>query len=132
MVLTYSQHIATKHLSKDTISDSVDKAMDRAMPSNGAVMPGISIRNGPMEEVDSPMPDANGVDKNGAGPVKRKGRESLTRPSYAESESSEDDKPLVGSFEVIHLTPTSMTDNFPEQTSENIYDKSQYSCRVRL
>jgi hypothetical protein len=41
------------------------------------------------------MPDAKGVEKNG-GPTKRKVRESLTRPSYADTETSEeDDKPLV-------------------------------------
>ena len=66
--------------------------MDRALPSNGKVLPGISIRNGPIQEVDTSMPDANGVET----PVKRKVRKSLTRPSYADAETSEeDDKPLV-------------------------------------
>lgn len=41
------------------------------------------------------MLEANGTETNGAGPAKRKVRESLTRPNYADSESSEDDKPLV-------------------------------------
>jgi hypothetical protein len=40
------------------------------------------------------MLDANGVEMNG-GPIKRKVRESLTRHSYADAESSEGDKPLV-------------------------------------
>ena len=69
--------------------------MNRALPSNGEVLPGISIRNGPVQDVDTPMPDAKGVETNG-GPAKRKVRESLTRPSYADAETSEeDDKPLV-------------------------------------
>lgn len=58
-------------------------------------MPGISIRNGPVQEIDTPMHDANGGETN-RGPVKRKVRDSLTRPSYADAVSSEeDDKPLV-------------------------------------
>jgi hypothetical protein len=94
-MLTKSQTLANHSLSKDIISQTVDNAMDRAVPSNGDVLPGVSIRNGPVQEFDTPMPDANGVEMNG-GPVKRKVRESLTRPSYADSESSEEDnKPLV-------------------------------------
>lgn len=68
--------------------------MDRLVPSSGEIRPGVSIRNGPVQEIDTPMPDVNGVETNG-GPIKRKVRESLTRPSYADAESSEDDKPLV-------------------------------------
>jgi DNA topoisomerase-1 len=69
--------------------------MDRAVPSTGDVLPGVSIRNGPVQEIDTHMADANGVEANG-GPVKRKVRESLTRPSYVDAETSgEDDKPLV-------------------------------------
>lgn len=57
------------------------------------VMPGISIRNGPMQE-DTAMPDANTPPTNGL--AKRKARESAARPSYAEDQSSEDDDlPLV-------------------------------------
>lgn len=41
------------------------------------------------------MPDVNGAARNGASSVKRKGRESMARPNYAESEGSDDDKPLV-------------------------------------
>lgn len=94
-VLTLGKFLVQHALSKDTVSESVDRAMDRALPSNGDVLPGISIRNGPVQEVDIPMPDANGVEV-GGGPVKRKARESLNRPSYAEPETSEDDnKPLV-------------------------------------
>jgi len=59
-------------------------------------MPGISIRNGPLDETDMPIADMNGDQVNGNGPQKRKVRESMTRPSYADEESSgDDDKPLV-------------------------------------
>ena len=70
--------------------------MDKSNPSNGTVMPGISIRHGPVQEVDTEMLDVNGVQANGAGPAKRKIRESMAKPSYAEAESTDDDDmPLV-------------------------------------
>ena len=70
--------------------------MDQALPSNGTVMPGVSIRNGPLQEVDTAMADVP-ARQNCVAVVKRKGRDSVIRPSYAESEaeSSGDEKPLV-------------------------------------
>ena len=68
--------------------------MDKKLPSNGTVQPGISLANGPVSE-DTNMKDVNGSMTNGAAPVKRKARESLARPKYADSESSDDDQPLV-------------------------------------
>ena len=79
-------------VSSSTIPASLDKQMDKQIPSNGHVMPGVSIRNGPVTE-DTAMPDVNG-----AASAKRKARESMARPKYAESESSDDDKPLVCSY----------------------------------
>lgn len=77
-------------MSANKISESVDKAMDKATPRNGGFNPGISIRNGPVTE-DVEMTDANGVN----GTTKRKQRPSASRPDYAESESSDnDDAPL--------------------------------------
>jgi DNA topoisomerase-1 len=75
--------------SEDHISKDVDSAMDRESPSGDHVMPGVSIRNGPME-VDEPSTNGNA---NG----KRKSRASLTNgKSYKDASSSEeDDKPLV-------------------------------------
>lgn len=67
--------------------------MDRQIPTNGAILPGISVVNGIVKEEDTIMADANGTLTNGA--AKRKVRESLTRPSYADAESSDDDVPLV-------------------------------------
>lgn len=78
------------------IPKSLDKVMDKANPSNSHVEPGISIRNGPVAEMDV-VPDAAGPELNGNGPSKRKSRGSIGhKVSYAEAESSEDDdKPLV-------------------------------------
>lgn len=71
--------------SKDVISKSVDKAMDKAQPaSNGAV--GISIRNGPVEEMDIDQPQVNGT--------KRKARASTSK-SYKEDSDGSEDAPLV-------------------------------------
>lgn len=82
-------------MSTKTIPKSVDDAMDKAIPSKDHVQPGISIRNGPMEDHDHHMPDVNGVEINGS-TSKRKSRGSLAKPSYAEAESSdEDNQPLV-------------------------------------
>ena len=66
--------------------------MDKEIPSNGHLDPGISIRMGPVEDmdVDNERPVANGA-ANG----KRKSRGSLQK-SYKEATSSdEDDEPLV-------------------------------------
>ena len=105
-MLISSFAIVPHTLSKDIIHETVDKAMDRAVPPSGDVLPGISIRNGPVQEVDTPMPDANGVGANG-GPAKRKGRENLAKPSYADAETSkEDDKPLVWTADINFLVST--------------------------
>ena len=80
-------------VSKSIIPKSDDAAMDKVVPSNSVVQPGISIRNGPVEQMDTPMTDGNEVQTNGH--TKRKARESLNRASYAEGESSDTDEPLV-------------------------------------
>lgn len=82
-------------ISAKTIPKTVDDAMDKAIPSTAHVQPGISIRNGPMEDHDHHMPDLNGVEWNGS-TSKRKSRGSLVKPSYAEAGSSDgDEEPLV-------------------------------------
>jgi hypothetical protein len=79
-------------ISDERISKDEDKAMDKQLPSNGHVEPGISIRMGPVDvmEVDAPATNENA---NG----KRKARSSITNgKSYKDASSSgEDDKPLV-------------------------------------
>lgn len=57
--------------------------------SNGTV-PGVSIRMGPVEEMDVDEPATNGA-ANG----KRKSRSSINGKSYKDASSSEDDIPLV-------------------------------------
>ncbi|KAK7725962.1 DNA topoisomerase 1 [Botryosphaeria dothidea] len=80
-------------VSSATIPKSVDNAMDKQVPAtNGrnGVEPGLSIRMGPVTEMDVDEPATNGV-ANG----KRKSRASINGKSYREASSSDDDdKPL--------------------------------------
>jgi DNA topoisomerase-1 len=78
--------------SKERISKNEDRAMDKEVPSNGHVEPGISIRMGPVDDMDVDAPATNG-NANG----KRKARTSMTKgKTYKDASSSEDDdKPLV-------------------------------------
>ncbi len=71
--------------------------MDKANPSRQPVQPGISIRNGPLEEMDLDEPRTNGVTSNGNLNGKRKARQSLDHvKKYKEASSDEDDdEPLV-------------------------------------
>ena len=83
--------------SNEKISKSLDTAMDKASSPEGDLIHGISIRNGPMEEMEIDGP-AKSTKTNGASTGKRKSRQSLTNgKSYKESSSDaeEDDKPLV-------------------------------------
>jgi DNA topoisomerase-1 len=86
--------------SAERIPADVDKKMDAGAPSNGHVEPGISIRMGPVDDMDVDAPATNG-NANG----KRKARVSMTNgKSYKDASSSEeDDKPLVGAFTYDHL-----------------------------
>ncbi|KAF2806047.1 DNA topoisomerase 1 [Mytilinidion resinicola] len=74
------------------ISKNIDRAMDKEDPSNGHVEPGVSIRMGPVEEMDVDTPALPNGHTNG----KRKSRGSTTNgKTYKEaSSSSDDDKPL--------------------------------------
>lgn len=78
--------------SSNIVPKSLDKAMDKANPptTNGAI--GISIRNGPVEEINVDEPQTNGHLSS-----KRKARKSVTNGnSYKDaSEESGDDAPLV-------------------------------------
>ncbi|KAL2041401.1 hypothetical protein N7G274_005783 [Stereocaulon virgatum] len=82
----------TAHKSSDIIPKSVDRAMDKANPpvANGA--PGISIRNGPMDQMEIDRPEINGKASS-----KRKSRGSMGKGrSYKEAsdEEDEDEGPL--------------------------------------
>ena len=83
---TNSAFSAHKPISSATISSKTDAALDEQFPSNGKLMPAVPK----MEDDDDVVmndiaPSANGV--------KRKGNN--RRPSFAESESTDDDQPLV-------------------------------------
>ena len=87
-----ANHASSTAISNERISKNEDKAMDKQVPSNGHVEPGISIRMGPVDEMDVDAPASNGA-ANG----KRKARSSIPNgKSYKDASSSEeDDKPLV-------------------------------------
>ena len=81
--------------SSDKIPKSLDNAMDKANSSKTGEQMGISLRNGPLEEMEIDEPIGATSKKNGA---KRKARESMTNgKNYKEasSENEEDNEPLV-------------------------------------
>lgn len=89
-------HLVVK--SDDRVSKQIDRAMDTETPSNGHVEPGLSIRMGPVEDMDVDAPPTNG-NANG----KRKARSSLTNTYKEASSSEDDDKPLVRSTMGPHV-----------------------------
>ncbi|KAL1639952.1 DNA topoisomerase 1 [Diplodia intermedia] len=93
-------------MSADTIPKNVDSTMDRQVPSsNGQLEVGISIRNGPVREMDIDEP-------NGVANGKRKQRASINGKSYKESSSSdEDDKPLSKRRKTSSPKATSASDS---------------------
>ena len=77
--------------SSDRVDKSVDTAMNKETPSNGHVEPGVSLRNGPVQ--DTEMQDAPTAAQTNGVHSKRK---AFTGKSYKpESDSEEDDVPLV-------------------------------------
>ena len=76
-------------VSAPRIPPSVDKALDRAVPTNGSQLAGLSERNGPVVdvemEVDSPLTNGH----------KRKSRTSISKPSYKDESDSDGARPLV-------------------------------------
>ena len=83
------------HKSQGIIPASVDKAMDKENPPAVHGAPGISIRNGPVDEMDIDEPVING-NANGTG--KRKARSGMGNGKSYKEASEEDDeaaKPLV-------------------------------------
>lgn len=85
--------------SADRIPQAVDRAMDAKSPPIDHVEPGVSIRMGPVQDMDIDQPPTNGV-ANG----KRKSRGSLGNgPSYKEDSGSDSEKPLVRSLHVPRM-----------------------------
>ncbi|KAI9851766.1 MAG: DNA topoisomerase 1 [Thelocarpon superellum] len=83
-------------VSKEIISKNTDDAMDKVTPSGNGVGPGLSIRNGPVDEMDIDEPEVNGATTNGNAAGKRKARQSAgtTKTIKESSSDEEDDKPL--------------------------------------
>ena len=69
--------------------------MDKANPVGKNTAPGISIRNGPVEEMDLNGPSMNGFGPNGT--KKRKARDSIgkTKNFHQDNDEDGDEKPLV-------------------------------------
>ncbi|EXJ88563.1 DNA topoisomerase I [Capronia coronata CBS 617.96] len=104
----------TKSLSDSRIPASVDAAMDKQIPTNGEIMPGISMANGDVKVEDTPMQDAdNNHLTNGSANAKRKVRDSLSRPDYADAQSSDDDVPLSKKRKTTTAPPGSDSDDAP-------------------
>ena len=84
--------LGSRPKSENIISKSVDKAMDNANQAAKNAPAGISIRNGPVDEMNLDEPTANGTSK-------RKARGSMGNGhSYKEMSEEEDDKPSVCHF----------------------------------
>ncbi|KAK0932437.1 DNA topoisomerase 1 [Friedmanniomyces endolithicus] len=84
--------LKAKAKSKDVISKAEDAAMDKQIPTNGHVNPGISIAMGPVTDMDVDKPISNGH-TNGISNGKRK--VSLANgKSYKDDSDSDDDIPL--------------------------------------
>ncbi|KAL1970520.1 hypothetical protein VTN77DRAFT_4164 [Rasamsonia byssochlamydoides] len=82
-------------LSEEVISKATDKMMDDTTNTNGDLNPGVSIRNGPVGDGDGDVEMEDAADgANVRSASKRKARASAGGKSYAEPESSEEDKPL--------------------------------------
>lgn len=78
------------------VPKSLDKAIDKANPSPKNAAPGISIRNGPMVEMEIDDNILNGTEVNGVASGKRKARNSTgQRKTYTEASDEEDEEPLV-------------------------------------
>lgn len=81
-------------VSAPTISRAEDKALDQSVPKKGSGMAGLSVRNGPVRDVemgdDEPVTNGN----------KRKSRSSISKPVYKDESDSDASQPLVGRLTV--------------------------------
>ena len=102
--------------SKDVISKSVDKALDKAQPTaNGDA--GISVRNGPIGDPRGEKPQLNGHT-----PSKRKARTSNAQ-SYKDATSDSDDAPIV-SILIWNITEIQYIDIALEQKETHLSTKT--------
>lgn len=81
--------------SSEKIAATVDKAMDEESEGEGNAT-GISLKNGPLEQMDIDEAKVNGVGKNGVTAGKRKARQSLSGGKKdAGSTVDDNEKPSV-------------------------------------
>jgi len=78
---------ANGHVSAPTVSRAEDQALDREIPNDAGERAGLSIRNGPVEDMDVDEPATNGH--------KRKSRTSISKPAYKDVSDSDGDEPLA-------------------------------------
>lgn len=96
LLMRFLLFVGATHKSDVIISKTLDKAVDKANPASKNAAPGISIRHGPMVEMEIDEPVLNGTDVNGNASSKRKARNSTgQKKSYKDASDEEDDKPLV-------------------------------------
>ncbi len=82
--------------SEDKIPASLDKKMDKEVPSGDGVAPAVSLHNGPADEMDVDEPQVNGAHTNGVKTGKRKAAQGKKNAkSKDESEDDSDDQPVV-------------------------------------
>ena len=85
--------------SRGSIPKALDNAMDRQVPTNGTVQPGISVAMGPVEEMDVDKPTTNGTT---AG--KRKSSMANGKTYKESSDSEDDDVPLQKRRKTLQLS----------------------------
>ncbi|OLN87902.1 DNA topoisomerase 1 [Colletotrichum chlorophyti] len=94
------------HVSASRISKADDIAMDRNASKVRAAPPGLSVRNGP---IDDDAMDIDGPSTNG----KRKSRSSLPKVNYRDESESDDDAPLAKRQRTKAKAPVSDSDDEP-------------------
>ena len=113
-----------RSVSSSKISRAEDKAMDRALPKKSTGLAGLSVRNGPVEDMDVDTPVTNGASK-------RKSRGSISKVNYRDNDSESDGgAPLVGD------TPGPKYAVGPSRADDGIAGKKaqaeQQGCLLRL
>lgn len=84
--------VSEKRISKSD-DEEMDKAQEHAVAKTGLVPAGVALRQGPVQQDSMDLDDQVGA-RNGA--LKRKSRNSVSKPVYAEDDSDdEEDAPLV-------------------------------------
>ena len=81
--------------STEKIPKSLDRALDREVPSGDGVAPAVSLRNGPADEMDVDEPPIHRAATNGTSSGKRKAASKPKVSKATESSDEPDEIPLV-------------------------------------